>query len=306
MVASGLSGEALASHPPPGLRPFSLGALLRGVRVYEFAEFYDAKNALLRYDGRRDYLNYGYWPDGEATANPSAALVAEVARAARAGTGDIVLTLGSGLGQPDLDLVTSFGVARVIGLNLHAGQVAYANRCARQAGLDHVIEHRVGDAQQASAAVADLAPTRILAIESLAEMPDLAAVCREAFRLLVPGGRLALCDVVTRRRAGAVRRTVDRTLTGVTSLLYGDSWREVGDYSRALGAAGFDRVEERFIGAGVYGPTYRFARQRFAELRRLPRAGAAAAIAYANLRAIERLFAMGAVDYAIVSAEKPR
>ena len=300
-------GNGPARPPVPGVRPFSLLALLGGARIYEFDEFYTAKNVLLRYDTRHDYLNYGYWNAGDTTLNPSAALVREVARTAGIGAGDVVVTLGSGLGQPDLDLVRELDVARVVGINIHAGQVVYANQRARDEGAETRVEHRVGDARQAARIAGDVRPTHVLAIESLAEMPDLEAVLGAAFTLLAPGGRLALCDVViVGRHAGLVGRAVRRALVGVTSILYGDSWRSVDDYSAALASAGFIDLQVRSIGAAVYAPTYRYARARLSALRGLRRGRAATTIAYANLRALDRLAAMSAIDYAIVSARKPQ
>lgn len=289
----------------PGLRPFSFAALLAGARIYEFEEFYDAKNALLRFDDRRDYLNYGMWNAGDATKNPSAELVRALAAAAEVGPGDTVLTLGSGLGQPDLDLA-ELGVLTVVGLNIHPGQVAYANARAREAGLAAVVQHRHADAQRLTEAVGDLNPTRVLAIESLAEMPDLSAVLAAAYATLAPGGRFAMCDVVVEERPGLTRRSINRVLTRVTSVLYGDTWRTRSSYVRALRDAGFTGIEARSIGSAVYAPTFRHARRQLRERRRFPRAATAMTIAYINLRALERLHWMGAVDYAILSAQKAR
>ena len=88
-------------------------------------------------------------------------------------------------------------------------------------------------------------------------------------------------------------------------MLYGDSWRPTDAYTAALAAAGFVDVSPRFIGGAVYAPTYRYARQRLAALARLKPGTAATTIAYANLRALERLAAMSAIDYAIIAARKP-
>ncbi|MFN7970738.1 MAG: hypothetical protein U0166_00040 [Acidobacteriota bacterium] len=71
--------NALAAAAFPPFRTRDLLGLLRGTPVYRYRDFYEVKNALLRYDDRDDYLNYGYWRDGAATMNPSAALVELVA-----------------------------------------------------------------------------------------------------------------------------------------------------------------------------------------------------------------------------------
>jgi cyclopropane fatty-acyl-phospholipid synthase-like methyltransferase len=297
----------LAGAPESGLRPFSLAALARGARVYEFAEFYAAKNRLLRYDDRQDYLNYGYWCDGDRTANPSASLVLAVARAAGIAPGDVVLNLGSGLGQPDVDIARAFAPARCIGVNLHSGQVAYANARAHAAGLDHVVEHRVADAQSLAPALAGERPTRALAIETLAEMPRLTDVLGGTFTALQPGGTLAFCDVVATgaARRGRIARAIGRTLTKTTSALYGDTWRTPADYAAALEASGFRDVALTSIGRQVYTPTWRFSRRRLAGLRRLPRGRTAAVVALLNLGALAALHALGQVDYVIGSARKP-
>jgi ubiquinone/menaquinone biosynthesis C-methylase UbiE len=290
--------------PREGVHPFHLGALLRGARVYEFAEFYRAKNLLLRYDDRCDYLNYGWWADGTGTVNPSAELVTAVARAANVCAGDVVLNLGSGLGQPDVDIARRFGVGRIVGINVHAGQVAHANRRAQAASLGGVIEHHVGSAERLATLLQGSIPMRVLAIESLAEMPDLDTVLREAFAALAPGGTLALCDVMTVASRSAGAAVWRHFLTRTTAELYGDRWRSIDDYTKALAGAGFTEIRTRLIGGQVYPFTFRHARQQFRQLRQVRCRKAAAVLAYANLRALDLLYASGSIDYAILSARK--
>ena len=127
-------------------RPLSVLALLRGAKVYEFDEFYRIKNALIRYDHRNGYLNYGLWDDGDRTVNPSAALVSHVAAKLQLGPTDVLLNVGSGMGQPDIDIAQAFNVKRIIGINCNAAQVSCANRMFAGQRLDDVIHHRVCDA----------------------------------------------------------------------------------------------------------------------------------------------------------------
>ena len=114
--------------PESQFRSLCVRELLRGAKVYEFDEFYHIKNALIRYDHRDGYLNYGLWDDGDRTVNPSAALVRHVAAKLQLGPTDVLLDGGAGMGQPDIDIAQAFNVKRIIGINCNAAQVSCANR----------------------------------------------------------------------------------------------------------------------------------------------------------------------------------
>jgi len=304
-----MQGHPDAARPSERFRKFRLTELLRGERIYAFREFYDAKNLLLRYDDRTDYLNYGFWAEGDATPNPSAALVEHLGRALDLGPRDVLVDVGSGLGQPAIDVVERFGVARVVGVNRQPDQVALANERARAAGLSHAVMHHVGDATTLDAAAASTAeaPTAVMSVEVLAEIPDVTRVFERARSMLSPGGRIGFCDVVAVADSGntLARRALRSSLAWTTATLYGDTWRTEAWYKDALERAGFTGVRVERIGDRVYGPTFAHARARMHALRGrgLPRT--ATAFAYANLRLLQALYVAGQVEYAIFTAQVP-
>jgi cyclopropane fatty-acyl-phospholipid synthase-like methyltransferase len=281
---------------------FSVLQLLRGAPIYEFQDFYRVKNALLCYDERDAYLNYGLWDRGGETTNPSAALVARLVDALP--DAGWVLDVGSGIGQPAVDLAHLRPGVQVVGVNRSARQVEVANERARAAGLSPRVSHRALDA-----AALDTLPERFagaMAVESLAEMPQIAAVLAGIADRLIPGGRLVLCDVVVcEAPRGLAARLLGGAMVRTTKLLYGDHWRSMADYERLLDEAGFDEVEVESIGAEVYAPTWDHARSRLGGLLRATRRPLlAAALATLNLWTLAALHRRGLIDYTILRARR--
>lgn len=287
----------------PTFRPFALGALLRGAPIYEFAEFYVAKDALLKYDHRTQYLNYGWWADGEATANPSAALVARMLGHLDAAAAPRVLDVGAGLGGPSFD-AARWGASAVVGVNRNPVQVHLANVAARAQGLGDRVRHVVVDATDASLVAAHGPFDAAVSVEALAEMPALDAVLAGVHGALRPGGRLVFCDIVRNRGSSLGERLRLWAATTATRVLYGDAWRTVDELSAALERAGFTVDVVDPVGDRVYGPTWAYARDRFGGLEATGRARLAATFAWANLRGLDWLYRAGAVDYAILAATR--
>lgn len=145
---------------------------------------------------------------------------------------DRVLDLGSGIGGPSRHLASSIG-CHVTGLDLTAEYCQVANALALAVGLSDVVVYRQGDALHApfEDASCDVVWTQHAAMN----IADKAGLYREIARLLKPGGRVAIHDVLA--GSGEVRFPVPWASRPEFSFLITES-----DMQSKLESAGFRKV----------------------------------------------------------------
>jgi SAM-dependent methyltransferase len=151
---------------------------------------------------------------------------------ARLRPGETVLDLGSG-GGLDCFLAARQvgGEGRVIGVDMTPEMVWRARKTAAESGY-HNVEFRLGEIEHLP--VADESVDVILSNCVINLSPNKPQVYREAFRVLRPGGRLALADVVA---TGELPEDVRSSLEALAGCIAGAA--SVAEIEAQLEEAGF-------------------------------------------------------------------
>jgi len=150
--------------------------------------------------------------------------------------GETVVDLGSGAGFDCFLAAKRVGrTGRVIGVDMTPEMVTKARGNARAVGAANV-EFRLGEIEHLP--VPDATVDAILSNCVINLSPDKAAVFREAFRILKPGGRLAISDVVSVQR---MPPNLAESVEALTGCIAGSA--SIEELRSLLAAAGFDGVQ---------------------------------------------------------------
>lgn len=150
--------------------------------------------------------------------------------------GETVLDLGSGAGFDAFLAGTRVGpTGRVIGVDMTAEMVAKARANAARAGIDNV-EFRLGEIEHVP--VADSSVDVIMSNCVINLSPDKQAVFDDAFRVLKPGGRLAISDVVAK---AAMPEALSKSVAALAGCIAGAAL--IDDLKFMLSSSGFTQIE---------------------------------------------------------------
>jgi ubiquinone/menaquinone biosynthesis C-methylase UbiE len=216
-------------------------------------------------------LHQGYWDSpadsatlGEAGQRLTDLLVGKLG----VGPGDRVLDIGCGIGGPAIRLAQSTG-ASVIGISNGPGQVQQATRNAADAGVGDRVGFQCADAMDLP--FPDNSFNAAWMFESIMAMPDRLAALRQAARVLTPGSRLVLTDLLNR---GAERAAMAQAMekTEENAALFGLPPTShvpirLADYEPLLEQAGLIPGELLDISEHTVAATYAAIRRRLTDNR---------------------------------------
>jgi SAM-dependent methyltransferase len=191
--------------------------------------------------GGCDPITGNLYDEGETAALPAEAVAASLGcgnptALAELRPGEVVLDLGSGGGIDVLLSARRVGpTGKAYGLDITDEMLALARENTRKAGVDNVefLEGEIERIPLPDASVDVIISNCVINLSA-----DKNRVLAEAFRVLKPGGRLAVSDVVVRgEMPPAIRRSVELWIGCVAGAL------EEDEYRAKLARAGFEAID---------------------------------------------------------------
>jgi ubiquinone/menaquinone biosynthesis C-methylase UbiE len=249
------------------------------------------------------YLNMGYWKGAHTIDAACQGLATLVAEKVELGPQDALLDVGFGFAEQDMYWLETFGPQRIVGVNITRSQVQLARERVAARRMDDRITLLAG-----SATALPLRPAsfdKVTALECAFHFDTRETFFREAYRVLRPGGRLVLADVIAMPQPDRwLQRFVYWAVWSSFCTNYfvaKENMDTQETYAQKLTASGFCNVQLTSIWDDVYPPFHRWLAQpgtlqRFHPLARFPY--------YCALRFDPRTV-YGALDYIVVSADKP-
>lgn len=157
--------------------------------------------------------------------------------------GDAVLDLGSGAGFDAFLAAQRVGKAgRVIGVDMTAEMIEKATANAKKGGYSNV-EFRLGEIERLP--VEDNSVDVVISNCVINLSPDKKSVFKEAFRVLKPGGRLMVSDLVLVKELSVI---IKESVGAYVGCLAGAIFKK--DYLSYIKEAGFDKI--KVVGENFY------------------------------------------------------
>jgi SAM-dependent methyltransferase len=276
---------------------------LRRARPTTARDFYSLL-ATRAFTARGFYLNLGYWKTAQTIDQACEALAELVAETAAMGPEDDVVDVGFGFADQDILWMRRFRPRRIIGLNVTPSQVRIGRNRVHRLGLADRIDLREGSAT--AMLLPEASCDVVTAVECAFHFDTRERFFAEAFRVLRPGGRLVLADLI---RAVPAANPLRRPLQGLNWASFTQVFAVPeanadcrDDYAAKLWGAGFGDVQVTSIRDQVF-PGWHAALARDPEL--LGRLPLAARVPYRFLLGFDWNTVYGAFDYVLAAARKP-
>jgi 27-O-demethylrifamycin SV methyltransferase len=217
-----------------------------------------------------DDFHYGYFHgENESLEAATANLTVLMAEKGALGDGLAVLDVGCGIGSPACFLAQRFGCV-VTGISTSVTGVEHARRRAQETGCADRASFVVADGM--NNCLADASFDRAWILEASHLMPRKDLLLSECARVLRPGGRMVLCDIIQRRdvpRSEILARS--RNYLDLHYAFGHAKMESLETYRRFAGLAGLEVLESIDLSDAVF-PTLAHWRRRVEDHREEVRA----------------------------------
>lgn len=244
-------------------------------------------------------LHYGYWlgeDDSSSFEEAMEQMTEQMIRRLRPKSGDRILDVGCGNGTPAFRLAARCDV-EVVGISVSERQVARANERARREGVADRVRFELVDAMDLPFQEGSF--NGAWAIESMFHMPDKVQVMSGVARVLTPGSRFPVADLVHRSSAAEQPQQGSAGYSSVYAAL-----TDLGDYASTVEKAGLVPLEVTDVTVHTSRSVTGFAdwmrsqRERYVEMF----GESGFEILVANQ---EAMASMPEIGYAMITAERP-
>jgi microcystin synthetase protein McyJ len=191
------------------------------------------------------FANYGYWPrPGMTLDEASIALVDLLAGELQLTADTAMLECGCGYGASAIHLASTYPVKHISGRDVTEVRIATGQKLVAERSLQDKVDLAVGDATTIAFLSANF--DRVLAIECAFHFNTREQFFHEAFRVLKPGGRLVMTDIVIAAHIDIPSQTIEdlrRHMSAQIKMIPDGNLYNEKEFRAKLAAAGFTDVK---------------------------------------------------------------